>query len=319
MVYAFKVSKSNTKNACTQGITNPHQLQVMVQHLNKRAGSHKPTLQTFGLGDDHNEEMLAAISDEYTFIENADDIAAQFAQALGSLISITSQNVEINVVPSIYAEIAGFRSAFPVQSNKVRIGDMTSQARKDFIIDLVLPATAEESRTNIMTVQLSAMNLVSGTLENSHYITLYVNRVKASPSEPADATVCIAEMRYKVAKALGDAAAKIKSGDEEEARPGLEALLEQASALVADMQARGSKTQCGIAAVLRNDVEQALQDLERGSYGSKSLLTKSACRGMQRGSVGTVDVGEDEDEEVARFCAGNSQQRALTRSARLIA
>ena len=57
----------------------------------------------------------------------------------------------------------------------------------------------------------------------------------------------------------------------------------------------------GIAAILRNDVEQALQDLDRGS-GSKSLLTKSACRGMQRASVGGVDIG-DEDEEVARFCA----------------
>ena len=84
------------------------------------------------------------------------------------------------------------------------------------------------------------------------------------------------------------------------------------------MQARGSKTQYGIAAILRNDVEQALQDLDRGSYGSKSLLTKSACRGMQRASVGGVDIG-DEDEEVARFCAGNSQQRALTRSARSLA
>lgn len=291
----------------------------MVQHLKERAGRHKPTMKTFGLGDDHNEEMLAAISDEYIFIENADDIAAQFAQALGSLISITSQNVEINVVPSIYAEIAGFRSAFPVHGNKVRIGDMTSQARKDFIIDLALPATAEETTTNIMTVELSAMNLVTCTLENGYYSTLIVKRVKASPSEPANATVCIAEMRYNVAKALGDAAAKIKSGDQEEARPGLEALLEEACALVADMQARGSKTQCGIAAVLRNDIEQALQDLERGSYGSKSLLTKSACRGMQRASVGGMDVGDDEDEEVARFCAGNSQQRVLTRSARSLA
>ena len=209
----------------------------MVQDLNKRAESHKPTLQTFGLGDDHNEEMLAAISDEYTFIENADNIAEQFAQALGSLISITSQNVEINVVPSIHAEIAGFRSAFPVQGNKVRIGDMTSQARKDFIIDLVLPATPEETTTNVMTVELSAMNLVSGTLEHGNYSTLIVKRVQASASEPADPTVCIAEMRYKVAKALGDAAGKIKSGDQEEARPGLEALLEEASALVADMQA----------------------------------------------------------------------------------
>ena len=209
----------------------------MVQHLNKRAGRNKPTLHIFGHGDDHNEGTLAAISDEYTFIENADDIAAQFAQALGSLISITSQNVEINVVPSIHAEIAGFRSAFPVQSNKVRIGDMTSEARMDFLIDLKLPATAEETTTNIMTVQLSAMNLVSGTLENSCYSTLCVKRVKASPTEPANAAVCIAEMRYKVAKALGDAAAKIKSGDQEEARPGLEALLEETSALVADMQA----------------------------------------------------------------------------------
>ena len=69
-------------------------------------------------------------------------------------------------------------------------------------------------------------------------IARYVSSAsRRRPTEPANAAVCIAEMRYKVAKALGDAAAKIKSGDQEEARPGLEALLEETSALVADMQA----------------------------------------------------------------------------------
>merc|ERR1719458_1962133 len=59
------------------------------------------TINTFGFGAGHNENLLEAIAENgrgmYAFIENTDMIADTFAECLGGLVSIIGQNLKIKI------------------------------------------------------------------------------------------------------------------------------------------------------------------------------------------------------------------------------
>ena len=201
---------------------------------------------------------------------------------------------------------------------KVELGDMICGSRRDFIVRVKLPQAEKPGAFFAFNAEFSAMNLMKSGLEQ-HDMDVLVQRKPDDALEPglADADVSVCEMRLRVAHVLAHAAAKIMHDEAGDARKDLEALLEDASALDADMRKRGTEVQQAGAAMLRDDVEEALRDLEAGSDASKSMLTKSACRGMQRGSAREVAEEDGMDEEsIAKTRGGNAHQRCLARKAR---
>lgn len=65
----------------------------------------RPTIYTFGFGADYNSETLAAIAQagqgQSSFIEDAESIAPALASALGGLMTISAQNVELTFTPKV--------------------------------------------------------------------------------------------------------------------------------------------------------------------------------------------------------------------------
>ena len=210
---------------------------------------------------------------------------------------------------------------------KVQLGDMICDSRRDFIVRLKLPQAEKPGAFFAFKAEFSGINLIKNGLEK-HDMDVLVQRVHDDALEPvlADANVCICEMRLRVARDLANAAAKITQHEAGDARKDLEALLVDATALDADMRKRGTEAQQAEAEMLRGDVEEALRDLQGGSDASKSMLTKSATRGMQRGSAREVAEGDSMDEDgdgveegIAATRGGNAQQRSLARKARKLA
>lgn len=65
----------------------------------------RPTIYTFGFGADYDSETLGAISQagqgQSSFIEDAESIAPALASALGGLMTISAQNVELTFTPKV--------------------------------------------------------------------------------------------------------------------------------------------------------------------------------------------------------------------------
>lgn len=94
------------------GIKRPDAMREMVQEL-KAASGKNVSVYTFGLGKEHNHEVLSAIG-EYTYIEKKEDIATEFAHTLGGLITLASQNVVVKLKPFAGVEITAIETACKV-------------------------------------------------------------------------------------------------------------------------------------------------------------------------------------------------------------
>lgn len=94
------------------GIKRPDAMRKMVEELEAASGKNV-ALYTFGLGKEHNQEVLSAIG-EYTYIEKKEEIATEFAHALGGLMTLASQNVVVNLKPFAGVEIESIDTACKV-------------------------------------------------------------------------------------------------------------------------------------------------------------------------------------------------------------
>ena len=69
-----------------------------------------PKIYTFGFGSDLDDAMLNAISEEgngqSTYMEDAESIPSSFASALGGLMSMAAQNLELSFAPKVHFAVA---------------------------------------------------------------------------------------------------------------------------------------------------------------------------------------------------------------------
>lgn len=210
------------------------------------------------------------------------------------------------------------------EGTEIQLGDMICGSRRDLIVHIKLPQAEKPGAFFAFNAEFSGINLIKNGLEK-HDMDVLVRRQNDDALEPGlpNANVCVCKMRLRVARVLANAAAKITQDEAGDARKDLEALLVDATALDADMRKRGTEGQKAEAEMLRGDVEEALRDLEGGGDASKSMFSKSATRGMQRGSareVAEVDSMDEDGDGVEASAqvtrGGNAQQRRLARMAR---
>ena len=68
-----------------------------------------PKVYTFGFGSNLDDAALNAISEEgngqSTYMEDAESIPGSFANALGGLMSMAAQNLELTFVPRVGAAV----------------------------------------------------------------------------------------------------------------------------------------------------------------------------------------------------------------------
>ena len=94
-----------TDGQATTGLTNTVQLGSILGMMLQNPV--RPTIYTFGFGADYNSETLGAIAQagqgQSSFIEDAESIAPALASALGGLMTMSAQNVELRFTPKVAA------------------------------------------------------------------------------------------------------------------------------------------------------------------------------------------------------------------------
>ena len=136
-----------TDGQANEGVTDEAKLVSMVRKMVD--GKRRVRVYTFGFGDDHSEELLSKLAEagsgSYYFIEKEDNIATAFADALGGLLSVAAQNLQLTFVPAPGVVVDEVHTSFTTSqesggARSVRIGDLLSEESKDTLIDVRLPA-----------------------------------------------------------------------------------------------------------------------------------------------------------------------------------
>jgi len=91
-----------TDGLANSGITTTNELVLAVQNSIKGMGT-PCSIYCFGFGADHDPTMLNAVANAangmYYYIAKEDDISVSFGDALGGLLSVAAQNIEITITP----------------------------------------------------------------------------------------------------------------------------------------------------------------------------------------------------------------------------
>ena len=92
-----------TDGQATTGVTNTVQLGSILGMMLQNPV--RPTIYAFGFGADYDSETLGAIAQagqgQSSFIEDAESIAPALATALGGLMTMSAQNVELRFTPKV--------------------------------------------------------------------------------------------------------------------------------------------------------------------------------------------------------------------------
>ena len=92
-----------TDGQATTGVTNSERLNQILSMMLQNAIS--PTIYCFGYGGDFNSACLESIAESgqgsSCFIEDAEAIPGALASALGGLMSMAAQNVELTFTPKV--------------------------------------------------------------------------------------------------------------------------------------------------------------------------------------------------------------------------
>jgi len=135
------------------------------------------TINTFGFGSGHNDQLLKAIAENgrgmYAYIENTDQISDTFAECLGGLVSIIGQNLKVQVQALNNVEINRCLSKgytvkvdIPKKKHTISLKDLQSEESRDFVFELKVPQIEAEKKEDPL-VQLSIHydNVVKGSTE----------------------------------------------------------------------------------------------------------------------------------------------------------
>lgn len=114
-------------------------VQLGMRHINDKK---KTTLFCFGVGTNHNEELMRNLVEAgngmYYFIEKNEQIGGAFADALGGVLSIFAQEISIEVDPVDGVEIETIETAFPhrKEGNKwiIEIPDIYYEEKRDMLM-----------------------------------------------------------------------------------------------------------------------------------------------------------------------------------------
>eukprot|EP00241_Pyramimonas_parkeae_P000944 CAMPEP_0114231252 /NCGR_PEP_ID=MMETSP0058-20121206/3935_1 /TAXON_ID=36894 /ORGANISM="Pyramimonas parkeae, CCMP726" /LENGTH=561 /DNA_ID=CAMNT_0001342569 /DNA_START=148 /DNA_END=1833 /DNA_ORIENTATION=- len=149
---------------------------------------------TFGFGNDHDESMLSELAKasggSYYFIESPESIPEAFADALGGLLSVVGQNMELVIHPASGLSIK-VRTSYPTSEHgddgsiKVLMGDIYSGETRDVVVEADVPAGMEDAM--LWTAELRYFDLISNRYQNHNCCAPIVTR-GAGNREPVPAS-----------------------------------------------------------------------------------------------------------------------------------
>merc|ERR1712061_322284 len=160
--------------------------QAMLEEL----GDRRCTVSTFGFGSDHSEDLLHKLAETgggvYCYVENEDKIGEAFGEALGGLLSVTHQNIQLSLE---LREGVGPRKAYtkyevqgPRPSNEgvsvltIDLGDIYAEEQRDILIELTFPEATEEHTKVLGHVYTRAFAVLTKRSETTAPIEITIAR-----------------------------------------------------------------------------------------------------------------------------------------------
>mmetsp|Transcript_52566 Transcript_52566/g.122955 ORF Transcript_52566/g.122955 Transcript_52566/m.122955 type:complete len:517 (+) Transcript_52566:64-1614(+) len=290
-----------TDGLANQGITDPAQLVSATQSaLTTRPGT---SVMTFGFGEDHEPTILKGLAEcstggMYYFVEAEDKIPQAFADALGGLLSVASQNLRLTITPAPGVQLVCVETPLPKTVNgdvvEIAIGDLYSEERRDIPFQIKLPSSdvgaCQPLPLDCLSVGIKFFDVATNRF-GDHHQRVTVARTTDESESVANKEVEAHRVRIQVTKAMKAAQALGDRGDLTQAKVELAA----AEQLCVDSVA----AQDPVVQQLRVDLKDIQGDMRdmRSYSGSctQKLSMRSWSHSMQR-------------------CAGESAYRTSTKS-----
>ncbi len=131
-----------------KGIQHP----VKLREICRKEAEEGVSISTFGVGLDYNEDLMMNLSEygngNYYFIDAPGQIPTIFAQELKGLLSVSAQNVAIDIeIPKHIKvhQIIGYKSQSHANKKTITIGDMYSNEHRSIVIALNAPPDWKDS------------------------------------------------------------------------------------------------------------------------------------------------------------------------------
>jgi len=174
-----------TDGHANAGVSNKDDIVALTKNCLQKAGSKQGDISVhcFGYGVDHDRVMLGEIAQAteggtYYFVEDDSAISSAFGDALGGVLSVTAQNVTLNikVAPesaNLGVDITKVHHDKAVKnedgSYSIAVGDFYAEESRDILFDVTLPKEGTKSTsTPLVLASLSYMDTINKTLVNNN-------------------------------------------------------------------------------------------------------------------------------------------------------
>merc|ERR1711972_897592 len=247
------------------------------------------TINTFGFGAGHNENLLKALAENgrgmYAFIESTDQIADTFAECLGGLVSIVGQNLKVQVQALNNVEInrclvSGYtvKVDIPKKKQTILVKDLQSEENRDFVFELKVPQIEAEKKEDPL-VQLSVTydNVVRGgtdTLTNICNIT----RIEGKQIGERNLELDLQYNRVLAADAMEEANKLASNGKLDDARK----VLTTAQEHIKKSRTKQDEFCVGLVKDMQKIQGNMVDHSSYRSRGAKMLVSNCAVQKMQR-------------------------------------
>lgn len=257
-----------TDGLANRGMTNTENLVEAMKDPVADMGRQSRAVFAFGLGTDHNAQMLFSLADAgtgcYYYIDTAQAIAPSFADCLGGMLSVAAQDVTVVLCTKEGVKIhdvhADFNCDFSEDRTEARIKmrDLSSDAEKEVLFTLLVPASQANSETfSLIACTVSYVDVIDGFPKTQDCV-LTIRVLKEGEAQvDADAMVELHLCRLLAARALEQSAAMLANGNVHETRAALSEALEKLESSPARMSTE-SGSQERIAALIA-DLSECLE------------------------------------------------------------
>lgn len=217
--------------------TSPSQIQELVS----RARAAHCGVYAFGFGQDHDTSTLSCIAEAaqtpFTYVEKPDSIKAAFAGAVGGLMSVSAQSIQLCINPDGGCTIAALHTHFTNRlqddssngASVVTIPDAFAGERRDVVVELCVPASAADSvdgMAPLLRASAKYRAVCEQALVQTPEVCLHAERTTEPEGEP-DEEVTAQRQRIEVTNALEQAILQGGQGQFEEAQSMLDKNIER--------------------------------------------------------------------------------------------
>ncbi|KAL9241246.1 hypothetical protein vseg_015377 [Gypsophila vaccaria] len=178
---------------------------------------------TFGLGADHDAAAMHSISEcsggTFSFIEVEGAIKDAFAQCMGGLLSVVTQELKVSVesslqLRSIKAGSYRVQLADDAREGLINVGDLYAEEERDFLVTMNIPVSSADEML-LLKAKCTYRDPLTNDLINMDEVEVKIDRpeIMGSSSPVVAIEVDRQHNRLRAAKAMSEAKSAAESGD----------------------------------------------------------------------------------------------------------